>query len=212
MFDYIRSKFGFEVELLHDIHERLSPVDAVRFSKDLDEFRLFFIEDALSPEQVEWFRHIRNTSVSPIAMGELFTHPLEWKRLISEQLIDFIRVHVSMIGGITPVKKLAALSEAFGVRTALHGPSDITPVGVAANLHIDLSVPNFGIQEFSGFSENEKEVFPGCPELLKGYLYPNGKPGLGVDLDEKAALKFPCESKENLWTQSRLPDGTAVRP
>ena len=212
MFDYVRDRIGFEVELLHDIHERLAPADAVRFSQDLDRFRLFFVEDALPPEQIEWFKQIRNASISPIAMGELFTHPLEWKTLITEHLIDFIRVHVSMIGGITPTKKLAALCEAFGVRTALHGPSDITPVGVAAGVHIDVSVPNFGIQEFAGFTELEKEMFPGCPELKDGYLYPNDRPGLGIDIDEKIAEKYPCEYKENLWTQSRLPDGTAVRP
>ena len=212
MFEYVRGEIGDEVELLHDIHERLSPVDAIRFSHDLDEFRLFFVEDALPPEQVEWFKHLRNASVSPIAMGELFTHPLEYKQLISERLIDFIRVHVSMIGGITPTKKLAAFAETFGVRTALHGPGDITPVGVAAHLAIDVSVPNFGIQEFAGFSEAEKEVFPGCPELIDGYLYPNDNPGLGIDLNEELAAKYPCELKVDVWTQSRLPNGTAVRP
>ena len=212
MFEYVRKELGFEVELLHDIHERLAPADAVRFSRDLDEFRLFFVEDALAPEQVEWFRQLRSASISPIAMGELFTHPLEWKALIAERLIDFIRVHISMIGGITPAKKLASFAEAFGVRTALHGPGDITPVGVAAQLAIDVSIPNFGIQEFAGFTENEKEVFPGCPELINGYLYPAERPGLGIDIDEELAGKFPCEFKENLWTQSRLPDGTAVRP
>ena len=212
MFEYVRSEIGFEVELLHDIHERLAAVDAIRFSKDLDEFRLFFVEDALAPDQVEWYRHLRNTSVSPIAMGELFTHPLEWKALITEHLIDFIRVHVSMIGGITPTKKLVAFAEAFGVRTALHGPSDITPVGVAAHLAIDLSIPNFGIQEFAGFTEEEKEIFPGCPELVEGYLYPNNKPGFGIDLNEDLASRFPCEHREDRWTWARLPDGTAVRP
>ena len=212
LFEHLRTEIGFDAEFLHDIHERLVPADAVRFTKDLDCFKLFFIEDALAPEQIEWFEEIRGVCASPLAMGELFTHPLEWKPLITRRLIDFIRVHTSMIGGITPVRKLASLCEAFGVRTALHGPGDITPIGVAANLHIDLSIPNFGIQEFAGFSENDIEVFPGCPELKNGYLYPNRKPGFGVDLDEDAAAKFPCEYKENLWTRSRLPDGTSVRP
>jgi mannonate dehydratase len=211
MFEHIRKTVGYDVELLHDIHERLAPIDAVRFAKDLNDIRLFFLEDALPPEQIEWFEDIRRVSSSPIAMGELFTHPLEWKGLIANRLIDFIRVHISMIGGITPAKKLAAFCETFGVRTAWHGPGDITPVGVAANLHIDLAVPNFGIQEFSGFSEMDKEVFPGCPELKNGYLYPNEKPGLGVDIDEVAAAKFPCEFKENHWLKARLPDGTSVR-
>jgi mannonate dehydratase len=117
-----------------------------------------------------------------------------------------------MIGGISPAKKLASFAEAYGVRTALHGPGDITPVGVAAHLAIDLSIPNFGIQEFAGFSEIEKEIFPGCPELINGYLYPNDRPGLGIELKEELAARFPCEYKENLWTHARLPDGTAVRP
>ena len=212
LFEQLRSEIGFEVELLHDIHERLVPSDAVRFTQDLDEFKLFFVEDALPPEQIEWFDKIRGASASPLAMGELFTHPLEWKPLISKRLIDFIRVHTSMIGGITPLRKLMALSETFGVRSALHGPGDISPVGVAANLHIDLSIPNFGIQEFAGFSDMDKEVFSGCPELKNGYLYVNNNPGFGVDIDEAAAAKYPCSYKQNFWTYSRLPDGTAVRP
>ena len=119
-------------------------------------------------------------------------NPQEWKDLITERLIDFIRVHVSMIGGLTPAKKLATLCEAFGIRTAWHGPNDITPVGVAAQLHLDLSSPNFGVQEFFGFSDVEREIFRGCPEVKNGYLYPNSKPGFGIEFDEGLALKYPC--------------------
>ncbi len=152
-------------------------------------------------------------------MGELFTHPLEWKPLIVNQLIDFIRVHISDIGGITPARKLASFCEAFGVRTAFHGPGDVSPVGHAANVQLDVVVHNFGIQEFSGFNDTLEEVFPGCPQIKDGYLYPNDKPGLGIDIDEAKAAKFPLHSNMSQynngvidWTQARLPDGTLNRP
>jgi len=139
LFDHIRNAVGDDIELLHDVHERLAPIEAVRLSKNLEPYRLFFLEDALSPEAVDWFAIMRQQSATPIAMGELFTHPQEWLPLIQNRLIDFIRCHISTIGGITPAKKLAHLCEAFGIRTAWHGPGDVSPVGHAANLHIDLS-------------------------------------------------------------------------
>ena len=220
MFDFIRSKIGFDTPLLHDVHERLAPIEAVRMAKMMEPFRLFFFEDALAPEDIEWFERIRQAAPTvPIAMGELFTHPLEWKPLVINRLIDFMRVHISDIGGITPARKLAALCEAFGVRTAWHGPGDVSPVGHAANVHLDLNVHNFGIQEFGGFSEVLQEVFPGCPELRKGYLYANEKPGLGIDIDEAKAAQYPLHNnmgqfKEGVvdWTQTRWPDGTLSRP
>lgn len=212
LFDYLRSKVGFEVELMHDVHERLAPIDGVAFAKEVEQYKLFFLEDLFSPEQTQWFRMVREQCATPIAMGELFNNPNEWRPLIAEGLIDFIRIHVSQIGGITPAKKLASLSEAFGIRTAWHGPGDITPIGVAAHLAVDLTSPNFGIQEFNGFSEEEKVVFPGCPEVRDGYMYANDKPGLGIDIDEEAAAKFPCRYHNNKWLWARLPDGTCVRP
>ncbi len=219
MFEYVRSKVGFDVELLHDVHERIAPIDAVRLAKALEPYRLFFYEDPLAPEDQEWFKVIRQHAAIPIAMGELFTHPLEWKPLIVNQLIDFIRVHISDIGGITPALKLARLCEAYGVRTAFHGPGDVSPVGHAANLHIDVHVHNFGIQEFSGFNDTLEDVFPGCPKLDGGYLYPNATPGLGIDINEKKAAKYPVSGdtgqlKKGVinWTQSRRPDGTVSRP
>ncbi len=211
LFDYLRSKLGFEIELMHDVHERLAPIDGVNFAKEVEKYKLFFLEDLFAPEQVQWFRQVRNLCATPIAMGELFVNPLEWRDLVKDQLIDFIRIHISMIGGITPAKKTAAFCEQFGVRTAWHGPNDITPIGVAAHLAIDLSTPNFGIQEFAGFTENEKEVFPGLPEVRNGFLYANDKPGLGVDINEEAAAKFPNRYHDNGWLWARLPDGTSVR-
>ena len=212
LFDHLREELGFEVELLHDIHERLVPIEAVRLAKQLEQFRLFFLEDALPPEHIEWFRSIRQQCATPLAMGELFVNPVEWLPLISERLIDFIRCHISAIGGLTPARKLAILCESFGVRTAWHGPGDVSPIGHAANLHLDLNARNFGIQEWGGFSDAEREVFPGCPTIRNGYAYINEAPGLGVDIDEELAARFPCEPGVPEWTQTRLPDGTPFTP
>lgn len=212
LFEYLRSHVGYEIELLHDIHERLVPIEAIRLAKQLEPYRLFFLEDPLPPEQNAWFEMLRQQCAIPIAMGELFNHPNEWVPLISQRFIDFIRVHISQIGGLTPAKKLATLCETFGVRTAWHGPGDTSPVGHAANLHLDVNSPNFGIQELSGFSEKLQEIFPGCPEVRRGYMYPNEKPGLGIDIDEEKAAKYPCSDGPPAWTLARTPDGTAVRP
>lgn len=212
LFEYLRNKVGFDVELLHDVHERVSPIEAVRLAKNLEPHRLFFLEDALSPEQVQWFEIMRHQTATPIAMGELFNNPQEWVPLISHRLIDFIRVHISQIGGITPAKKLAALCESFGVRTAWHGPGDVSPVGHAANVHLDVSLSNFGVQEWSGISDKLREVFPGCPEVRNGYVYPNDNPGLGIDIDENKAARYPCSTELPQWTMARTPDGTSVRP
>ena len=212
LLEHIRNTIGWEVELLHDIHERLRPIDAVQFAKDVEPYKLFFLEDALAPEDVEWFRNIRAQCATPQAMGELFVHPREWIPLVTDRLIDFLRMHISAIGGITPARKAAQLGEMFGVRTAWHGPGDVSPIGHAANVHLDVSHPNFGVQEWSGFTDAAKEVFPGCPEVRNGYAYPNDRPGLGIDLDEAQAAKYPCEDSVEQWTQTRLPDGTPARP
>ena len=212
LFEQVRGILGFEVELLHDVHERLVPIEAVRLAKQLEPYRLFFLEDLLPPEQIEWFEMVRHQCTTPLAMGELFVNADEWKPLVERRLIDFIRCHVSAIGGITPARKLGAVCESFGIRTAWHGPGDVSPVGHAANVHLDVSSPNFGIQEWGGFSEEEKAVFPGCPEVRQGYVYPNDKPGLGVDIDEKLAAKYPCPEGVLEWTQTRAADGTPMYP
>ncbi|MDP5273652.1 enolase C-terminal domain-like protein [Chengkuizengella axinellae] len=212
LFDHLRSELGAEIELLHDVHERLAPIDAVRFAKQLEPYNLFFLEDALPPEQVEWFKRIRQHSTTPIAMGELFNNPNEYIPLIKDRLIDYIRIHVSQIGGITPAKKLISLCESFGVRTAWHGPGDLSPVGHAANVHLDISSINFGIQEMNKFNDAIQEVFPGTPEVRNGYVYPNEKPGIGVDINEELAKKYPCTNELPTWTLARLPDGTSARP
>jgi len=212
MLEHLRKELGYEVELLHDVHERIAPSEAIRLAKALEPFRLFFLEDPLPPEQGEWLGILRGQCAVPIAMGELFNNPLEWTDLVARRLIDFIRVHISQIGGITPARKLATLCEAFGIRTAWHGPGDLSPVGHAANVHLDLACPNFGIQEWSEIDERLQEVFPGSPELRGGYVYLNGKPGLGIDIDEDLAGKYPCNGGITRWTQTRLPDGTSHQP
>jgi len=212
LFDEMRKRFGFEIEFCHDVHERLEPIEAIRLAKELEPYRLFFLEDALAPEQVDWFKLMRQQTHTPLAMGELFTNPMEWLGLISDRLIDFIRVHISAIGGITPARKLAILCENFSVRTAWHGPGDVSPIGHAANIHLDLTSWNFGIQEWSNWSEKSIEVFPGCPELRRGFVYVNDKPGLGIDIDEEKAAKFICDESLPEWTNARRSDGTLARP
>lgn len=212
MFEYLRNNLGDGPELCHDVHERLTPTQALCFARELEPFHLFFLEDILPPEQLEWFRIARTQGGCPFAMGELFNNPLEWKTLITERLIDYIRIHISQIGGITPARKVAALCESFGVRTAWHGPNDITPIGVTAQLHLDFSSSNFGIQEYSGFSEEEQEVFPGCPKFENGYLKLSERAGWGIDFDEEKAKKYPSILKEHKWLHARLPDGTNVWP
>ena len=215
LFEHLRAQVGDEVELLHDVHERIPPVLAMQLAKDLEPFRLFFLEDPFSPEDIGYFKHLRQQTTTPLAMGELFNSPHEWRSLVKDQLIDFIRVHLSQIGGLTPALKLAAFCDVFGVRTAWHGPGDVSPVGHAANVHLDLATPNFGIQEARSFTQAEQDVFPGCPELRAGYYWANGKSGLGIDLDEKLAARFPIQDQPPFdlhWGQLRRADGTSTKP
>lgn len=219
MFEAVRDSLGFEIELLHDAHERVTPNQAVQFAKDLEKFKLFYLEDVLSPEDIAYFRQIRQQSATPLAMGELFNSPHEWTPLISERLIDYIRVHVSQSGGFTPARKIAILGETFGVRTAWHGPGDLSPVGHAANVTLDLVSTNFGVQEYTPFSEKVQEVFHGCPMMKDGYLYANEAPGWGIEVDEKAAAKYPFGTNERGerqrlnggWGEVRKRDGQVIK-
>jgi mannonate dehydratase len=212
LFEHLRKELGDKVELLHDVHERLAPIDAVWLAKALEQYRLFFLEDVLAPEDLDWLANIRGVCATPIAMGELFVHPREITPLVAGRLIDFIRVHVSAIGGASPALKLAHLCAAFGVRTAWHGPGDVSPVGMAANVHLDVACHNFGIQEWVLRKPVELEMFPGTPELRDGYAWPNERPGWGIEFDENLAAKFPCGDANPTWTVARLPDGTLWRP
>ena len=225
LFGGIRDKIGYDMNLVHDVHERIAPTEVIRLVKELEPFDLFFLEDPVCIEQTEWLRRLRQQSSIPIAEGELFNNPKEWKTLISEQLIDYIRVHISQIGGITPARKLQIFAEQYGVKTAWHGPGDMSPIAHAANIHIDLAAPNFGVQEWSGIEPPNfviqdlkgphgalLEVFPGLPEFDKGYVYANDTPGLGVDINEEEAAKYPCENTVTTWTQTRKRDGSLQTP
>jgi len=145
-------------------------------------------------------------------MGELFTNPAEWLPLVEQRAVDFLRIHISQLGGITPALKLARVSEAFGIRTAWHGPADVSPVGHAANVHLDMHCPNFGIQEWAGWSEQMAAVFPGGPTVRAGYAYLNDEPGWGITLVESEAARYPATHRPATWTMARTPDGTAVHP
>jgi mannonate dehydratase len=215
LFEHLRKQLGDDVELLHDIHERVPPILAIQLVKDLEPYRPFFVEDPFSPEDLGYFKHLRQQTSTPIAMGELFNNPNEWLPLIRDQLIDFLRVHLSQVGGLTVARKLATLCEFFAIRTAWHGPGDVSPVGHAANIHLDLVVPNFGIQEAHVFTQAEQEVFPGCPTLKDGYYWVNDQPGLGIDLDEALAARFPIQDDPPFdlnWGNVRRRDGTIVKP
>jgi mannonate dehydratase len=213
LFGRIRRDLGWDLELMHDIHERLAPADALSLAKDLEQYKLFFLEDALPPAHGSYLRYLREQTSVPLAMGELFSNNLELRDLVQNQWIDFIRLHISDVGGISPAVKLAHFCDLYGVRTAFHGPSDLSPVGMVAQMHIDLHLHNFGIQEFCGFSDEEREVFVGCPEVCKdGYVYLSDKPGIGIEVDETAAVKFPPVDMDFSWLYSRIADGTAVRP
>jgi mannonate dehydratase len=215
LLEVCRQELGEEVELLHDMHERLLPNQAVQFCKDAEKYKMFFLEDPLSPEDLGYFRQLRQNCATPIAMGELFNSPHEWQPLIAERLIDYIRVHVSQAGGFTPARKIAILAEQYGVRTAWHGPGDVSPVGHMANVTLDIVSYNFGIQEYSAFNAQTQGIFHGCPEMKDGYLWVNEQPGWGIEIDEKAAAKLPFVSgPDNLnggWGEIRKRDGTVIK-
>ena len=215
LFEHLRKQLGDEVELLHDVHERVPPILAMQLVKDLEPYRPYFIEDPFSPEDIGYFEHLRKLTTTPIAMGELFNSRHEWLDLVTRRLIDFLRVHLSQMGGLTMARKMAAICELFSVRTAWHGPGDVSPVGHAANVHLDLAIPNFGIQEAREFTQAEQDVFPGCPELRDGYYWVSDKPGLGIDLDEALAARFPIQDDppfDYSWGNLRRRDGTVTKP
>jgi mannonate dehydratase len=214
MFEYLRGQLGEDVELLHDVHERVPPIMAMQLARDLEPHKLFFLEDPFSPEDIGYFSLLRSQCAVPIAMGELFVNQNEYVPLIRDRLIDFIRVHISDIGGLSMARKLAAFCEFFGVRTAWHGPGDVSPVGHAANLQLDLACHNFGIQEVALFSDRLREVFPGTPEVREGMLWSNEQPGLGIDIDEDLAARYPFPEHpyNGAWPAIRRRDGTVIRP
>jgi mannonate dehydratase len=193
MFEHLRRELGDEIELFHDVHERLTPIQAARLGKDLEPYRLFFLEDPLRPEHKESFRLIRQHTTTPLAMGELFTTKWDCLPLITEQLIDYIRCDLAHIGGITEARKIAAIAECYHVQTAWHGPPDIAPITHAANVHLDLATPNFGVQEWIEHPPEVADVVQGGPTFHDGYLTVSDEPGLGCEIDEEAAAKYPYQ-------------------
>ena len=214
-FEQFRSTFGPNPEILFDVKSPMPPIQGLALAKDVEQFKPFFLEDLFAPEDNDYFRLVREQTSTPMAMGELYSNPHEIVPVIKDRLIDFLRLHISTIGGLTPARKLAALCEAFNVRTAWHGSADVSPVGHAANLMLDMNVWNFGVQEASCYlntNETLKEVFPGVPEVRGGYMWPSGKPGLGVDINEQLAAKYPLKDTRLREESSRRPDGTVTRP
>ncbi|MBB1624163.1 D-mannonate dehydratase ManD [Achromobacter sp. UMC71] len=191
LFERIREKLGFEHHLLHDVHHRLTPIEAGRLGKSLEPYNLFWMEDATPAENQEAFRLIRQHTTTPLAVGEIFNSIWDCKDLVQDQLIDFIRTTVVHAGGITHLRRIADLASLYQVRTGCHGATDLSPVCMGAALHFDLWVPNFGIQEYMRHTEETDAVFPHAYTFNQGMLYPGDVPGHGVDIDEKLAAKYP---------------------
>ncbi len=189
----LRKEFGSQIHILHDAHHRLTPIEAARLGKDLEPFRLFWLEDPTPAELQESFRLIRQHTTTPLAVGEVFNTIFDCQQLIQEQLIDYIRTTVVHAGGITHLKKIASLAEIYQVRTGSHGATDLSPVCMGAALHFDLSVHNFGIQEYMPHTAETDKVFPHAYSFKDGVMHPGDAPGLGVDLDEALAAKYPYE-------------------
>jgi len=214
LFARARAELGDEVQLLHDVHSRLTPKQAVVLARALEPYRLFFLEDVLAPEHFDRLPEVREASPVPIAVGELATSYPEAARLVTGGCVDLLRCHVSAVGGLTPARKLAVLCETFGVRTAWHAPADVSPVGAAANVALDVTSPAFGIQEGHVYPEAVHEVFPGTLDIVDGWIRPNDAAGWGIDLDEDAARRFPpVTSGHDAWALgARGPDGALAAP
>jgi mannonate dehydratase len=206
LFEKLRDTYGFEIELLHDVHHRLTPIEAARLGKDLEPYRLFWMEDATPAENQEAFRLIRQHTTTPLAVGEIFNTIWDCKDLIQNQLIDYIRTTVVHAGGITHLRRIADLAAMYQVRTGSHGATDLSPVCMGAALHFDTWVPNFGIQEYMRHTEATDEVFPHDYSFADGYLKVGDTPGHGVDIDEALAAKYPYQPMQ--LPVARLQDGT----
>ncbi|MFI9810071.1 D-mannonate dehydratase ManD [Streptomyces sp. NPDC052301] len=206
VFEAVRAEFGPELPLLHDGHHRMTPIQAARLGKALEPYDLFWLEDATPAEDQDALRLIRQHTTTPLAIGEVFNSPYDYTTLLSQRLIDYVRSAVTHTGGVTAMKKLLDLAAVYGVRSGMHGPTDISPVGMAAALHLDLAVHNFGIQAYMRHSERTLEVFRTSYRFEEGLLHPSDTPGLGVDLDLEAARHFPYQ--QAYLPVSRLRDGT----
>ena len=208
MLQAVRKELGFDFHLLHDVHHRLTPIEAAELGKRLEDVSLFWLEDPTPAELQESFRIIRRHTTTPIAVGEVFNSIWDCQQLIEEQLIDYIRMDAAHSGGLTHLRKIAALGELHNVRTGCHGATDLSPVCLAADLHFGISVPNFGIQEYMRHSDETDTVFPHSYRFERGYLHPGEEPGLGVELDESLLERFPY--KRTYLPVARLRDGSVA--
>ena len=206
LFERVRAEYGAELHLLHDAHHRLTPIEAGRLGKELEPYHLFWLEDPTPAEQQEAFRLIRAHTTTPLAVGEVFSSVHDATTLITEQLIDYLRMTIPHAGGITHLRKAAALAELYQVRTGFHGATDLSPVAMAAALHFDLWVPNFGIQEYMRHTAETDEVFPHGYTFADGYLHPGDAPGLGVDYVDELAERY--EYQRAYLPVNRLEDGS----
>jgi mannonate dehydratase len=206
LFDALRSRFGFTHHLLHDVHHRLTPIEAGRLGRSLEPYRLFWMEDPTPAENQAAFRLIRQHTVTPVAVGEVFNTIFDCQQLIQEQLIDYIRTTVVHAGGISHLRRIAHLAELYQVRTGSHGATDLSPVCMGAALHFDLWVPNFGIQEYMRHTPETDAVFPHAYTFSDGYLHPGEAPGHGVDIDEALAARYPY--RPSALPVNRLEDGS----
>ncbi len=214
VFEYLRAKAGFAPKLIHDVHSHMTGMNAVELARRLQPYQMFFVEDILPPEQLAYYRNIRQICTTPQAVGEVFSHPYETIPLIMDRLIDFIRCRVAATGGITPIRKLVTLCEIFGVHTAFQEGGENDPVNQIASYHVDISSSAFGIQEENHFPPLVHEMFPGMGEIRKGYLYGSGRPGLGLDINEELAAKNPMGPIRNggAYNTDRTIDGRVVKP
>ncbi|MGI8869911.1 MAG: enolase C-terminal domain-like protein, partial [Mycobacteriales bacterium] len=215
LFARAREVLGDDIELLHDVHNRLTPKEAIVLCRALEPYRLYFVEDVVAPEYFARLPEIRAASPVPIAVGELLTSPTQAADLILAGGIDLLRAHISAIGGFTPARKLSALCEFTGVRTAWHGPADVSPVGVAANVTLDVTTPAFGVQESHDYPEKVHAVFPGTPSIENGHIVPSTEAGWGVSIDLTEAGKYPPDDqpRHDRWSaQVRRPDGGIEAP
>ena len=214
IFEYIRAKIGSQPKLLHDVHSHLEGPNAILFSKRMEPIHMYFVEDLLAPEKLAWYKEVRKVCATPQAVGEVFTNPAEYYPLIAERSVDFIRTRVSAIGGITQARKIATMCEVFGLKTAFQEGGENDPVNQLAAYHVDISSPAFGIQEENHFPPQVHEMMPGMAEIRKGYMYGSGKPGLGIDINEEMAAKYPIQEGRNggAYGTERTIDGTVIIP
>ncbi|MGP9582844.1 D-mannonate dehydratase ManD [Brachybacterium sp. AOP35-5H-19] len=206
VFAGVRDEFGTELRLLHDGHHRMTPIEAAKLAKSLEPYDPFWLEDCTPGEDQAVLRLVRQHSVTPLAIGEVFNSVYDYQTLITERLIDYVRSSATHAGGITGLRQIMSFAAIYGIRSGFHGPTDVSPVGMAANLHLGLAIHNFGIQEYMPHSESTLSVFRTSYRFEDGLLHPGDTPGLGVELDEEAAAKHDYQPA--YLPVNRLRDGT----